>query len=213
MVKYLWITLPTVLFLVGCSSSFESIQRGFGSSFNAYDCDYDEVWDTTISVMRHRFSVVDSSKAAGMINAEYRPPILGWISNPRPGELVCVSLSHSRSAGGIHTIEVICREMAGAWPLGRDWEPTLVAELKSHFPGKVTVRTQKNHWRLITARGDTLRGIVLEELSSDTLRFTRSGQRFKILVSDVSQLRESKELRFWNWVGAAAIVGGDVLHR
>jgi hypothetical protein len=205
--KCSFLIFPVVLVLMGCSTSFEALHPEFGSSFNAYDCTYDDLWDVAVEVAGRNVTILDTNKSRGFIGGEYRPSIVGWLSNPRPGELVSVTLSPGADKGTIHTVEVVSRKIGGAWPFGRDWEPTIVEGIKSHFPGNVAARTQKNRWSAITTKGDTLAGIFLERLVSDTLQFTRVGQRFSVLVSDVIQLRESKERRFWDWVGTGTILG------
>jgi hypothetical protein len=204
--------LPILLlvFWAGCSASFESLQPGFGTALNVYESNYDTLWDVVVGVTSENLSILNIDKAGGVIKAEHKPSFVECLSNPRRGELILVRVSPQQPSSECYAVEVTSMRIDPYWPFGRDWEPKLVADIKSRCAPLSSERTQRNLWRMITTKGDTLTGVFLEKFVSDSLTYSYSGRRSVIRIEDVSEIRQMMRSRFWVGAGMGAILGGIV---
>jgi hypothetical protein len=113
--------------ITGCAS-VTRVESGAGSQLTVDGRTYDEVWRAAVNVVSHHLSVsAGTSKDRGEIQAE------GGGSRFSPGQMVGVFIKPANTPSARYNVEVVSRKRAPVPLPGKDWEKTIIEDLKTEL--------------------------------------------------------------------------------
>jgi uncharacterized lipoprotein len=125
--KVLLLVLVVTFFGVGCSS-VESLRPGEGGvTVVFHDTDYDRVWDAVVKTATRNLHVVESTKEAGVIRAEYGATAWSW------GEVVGVFVNPTRNGAAEYVVEVQTLRRYKLQVTGPDLASEFISDLKAEL--------------------------------------------------------------------------------
>lgn len=121
-----FLIVPLFLLLTACAS-VDSLRPGNGgSTFEVRGKAYDDIWKAAVRAMSTNLAIVESDKVAGVIKSEVRAGVATW------GEVVGLYIRQG-PANAYYTVEVQSLKRMRTQLTGQDWEPTVVARIKSEL--------------------------------------------------------------------------------
>lgn len=118
--------LLLLLSLTGCNT-IDSVNPGKGVSFRVSGKSYDQVWKASVAVMSRQLTLVEDSKAHGVIRAEARAGMTTW------GEVVGVFITPAGPSATGHNVEVVSLKRSAMQITGQDWTRTVITGIKAEL--------------------------------------------------------------------------------
>jgi hypothetical protein len=119
--------LVCVSLIAGCAA-VTRVEPGSGSQFTVEGRTYDEVWRAAVNVVGHHLRIsVGTNKERGEIQAEGRG------NRFSAGEVVGVFIKPANTRSDQYTVEVVSRKRASVPLTGKNWEQTIIDDLKTEL--------------------------------------------------------------------------------